>query len=71
MAERIVSKAAETTTAATTATTTETEESKEAVVALCQRLLELHQRSLQLAEHNRAALAALGGKGRANDRDEE
>lgn len=46
-------------------------EDKDTVTALCNRLLELHQRSVWLAEHNRAALAELSRKVCASDGDTE
>ena len=63
LAERIVSKATATETVkAETKEEDEDEENRDTVVALCHRLLELHQRSVWLAEHNRAALAELSAR---------
>ena len=61
LAERIVSKATATETVKAETKDGE-EENRDTVVALCHRLLELHQRSVWLAEHNRAALAELSAR---------
>lgn len=55
MAERIVCQAASMTSTPSAAK----DDNKENVVALCHRLLELHERSVWLAAHNREALAQL------------